>query len=247
MGSDVLPFEASRDFNQNSLVEGLDAKLKRSTDFATYNRLTVEMRNTTEGHITNVKDWVEVFNKADNAALKTQRDTQQWLPQNYGKRGNQYDQYGSNKRNRYSQDQEEEPYYPQYGSCNDPQCTNTNTQRDNEGQNRPPPKIYTIDEVSSMDVSKLCNGCGWPLEGARHAAACRHEGSPQFNHNKGVPYRESEVAKSVTRHLVALDKQLTPKKQKANQQQGQQNPSQGQASTPSQGQWRPNQTPHQGR
>ena len=75
VGSDVLPFEASQDFNQNSLVEGLNTKLKRSTDFATYNRLTVEMRNTKKEHITNVKDWNEVFNKAGNTALKTQRDT----------------------------------------------------------------------------------------------------------------------------------------------------------------------------
>ena len=67
--------------------------MKRSTDFATYNRLTVEMRNIKKGHITNVKDWIEAFNKAGNTALKTQRGTQQWLPQNYGKRGNQHDQY----------------------------------------------------------------------------------------------------------------------------------------------------------
>ena len=39
VGSDVLPFEAFQSFNQNSLVEGLNAKL-RSTDFTTYNRLT---------------------------------------------------------------------------------------------------------------------------------------------------------------------------------------------------------------
>ena len=34
------------------------------------------------------------------------------------------------------------------------------------------------------------------------------------------------MAKSVTPHLIVLDKQLTPKKQKVNQQQGQHNPNQ---------------------
>ena len=76
MGIDVLPHKVSQDFNQNSLVDGLNTKLRRSTDFATYNRLVVEMINTKKGHITNVEDWIEAFNKAGKTA---QRDAQQWL------------------------------------------------------------------------------------------------------------------------------------------------------------------------
>ena len=91
----------------------------------------------------------------------------------------------------------------------------------------PQPKLYTIEEVLSMDVSKLCNGWRWRLEVAKHGAACR---------NEGIPYRESEVAKSVTPHLIALDKKLIPKKLEADQQQGQQELNHGRSRNPQQAQ-----------
>ena len=73
-------------------------KLKRSIDFATYNRFIVEMINTLKGPITNVREWILAFNKASSAALKTQR-------------------------NRYNQYQEDEPYNPYHGPSNDLQNT----------------------------------------------------------------------------------------------------------------------------
>ena len=123
-----------------------------------------------------MNDWIEAFNKVGNTALKTQRDTQTRLLQNSVR------SVRFQKRNRSSQYLEEEPQYLHHGPSNDPQTTsyptNIGTRTDAERQNGPQPKMYTIDEVSCMYVSKLCNGCGWPLEGANHAAACRYEGSP---------------------------------------------------------------------
>ena len=46
IGANALPYEASQGFNQQSLFAGLNAKLRRSTDLAVYNRLSVEMINT---------------------------------------------------------------------------------------------------------------------------------------------------------------------------------------------------------